>query len=636
MNLLNSRGLFLVLPVLAATASAQWPSDPAANLAVCDATGDQAVPKIAACGDGSTWTAWFDNRGGTYAVYAQRLTAQGVEVFANNGLLVSANPQNTSLVDWGIESDGAGGCVLAFTDIRAGGDLDVYAYRIDVAGNFLWGANGIALSNNADFESNPKVARLSDGSFAVTWGRQPSPGPGAIHVQKISAAGVTQFAGEGVQIVGPGTEKPGFSTIAASESGGCIVGYVRDIATFASSRHFRAQKFDAAGNALWNAGAPLAIYDASVLPIAYQPIVQSDGAGGAVFAWHSSLALYDCWIQRVTAAGAEVHPHNGVQVSTEANRHKLDPQIAIVTGGDVVVAFNKRNSAQSQWATCVQQIDAAGTRLLGNDGLELMPLNGIPKQFERCVEAGPGVVILTCEQTNYPAQGLRLLGFNVTGGFSQWFGSPRVLSSVLSPKDKLAVVTDATRIVRAVWDDARNDSGDIYAQNVDSDFGELGPPPMGSNGALFCFGDGSGTACPCGNNGLSGNGCANSLNAQGASLRAGGAPSIANDSVRLYGAGMTNSSVLYFQGTVQQSSGAGTQFGDGKRCAGGAVVRLGTKVNSFGLSYYPDFGDASISVRGLVTAPGSRTYQAWYRNSASFCTVSTFNLSNGVEVVWGA
>src|SRR5690606_25663516 len=157
------------------------------------------------------------------------------------------------------------------------------------------------------------------------------------------ASGVPQFAGDGLQIVGPGVEKPGFSAIAASDAGGWIVGYVRDIASFSSLRHYRAQKFDAAGNALWNGGAPVLVYDAGVLPIAYQPIVQSDGAGGAVFAWHSSVALYDCWIQRVTAAGAEVHPHNGIQVSTQANHQKLDPSIAIVAGGDVVVAFNKRN-----------------------------------------------------------------------------------------------------------------------------------------------------------------------------------------------------------------------------------------------------------------------------------------------------
>jgi len=626
-------GLLLLLPVLAAPASAQWPANPATNLAVCDATGDQAVPKIAAGGDGTTWTAWFDNRGGSYAVYAQKLDVQGNEVFAHNGLLVSANPQSSSLVDWSIDSDGAGGVVLAFTDTRAGGDLDVYAYRIDGAGTFLWGANGVALSNNADFESNPKIALLSDGNFAVTWGRSPTPGPGAVHVQRISAAGVPQFAGDGLQIVGPGVEKPAFSAIAASDAGGFIVGYVRDTATFSSSRHYRAQKFDAAGNALWNGGSPLAVYDASVMPIAYQPVVLSDGAGGAVFGWHASVGLSDCWIQRVNAAGVEQHPHNGVQVSTQASHQKYDPQLALMSNGDVVVAFNKRNSAQSQWATCVQRITTAGTRAWTNDGIELIALNGVPKQFERCVANGNDAIVLTCEQTNYPAQGVRVLGFRVDGtGANVWAGSPVVLSSVLSTKDKIPVVTDATGVVRAVWDDGRNDSGDIYAQNVNAD-GTLGSPQ--APGIGFCFGDGSGAACPCANNGAAGNGCANSLNPNGAHLTASGTASISNDTLVVQGSGMPDSTVLYFQGTVQQSVGNGIAFGDGKRCAGGTVTRLGTKTNVSGASSYPGLGDLSMSVRGGISMPATRTYQAWYRNAATFCTASTFNLSNGIELSWG-
>jgi hypothetical protein len=42
------------------------------------------------------------------------------------------------------------------------------------------------------------------------------------------------------------------------------------------------------------------------------------------------------------------------------------------------------------------------------------------------------------------------------------------------------------------------------------------------------------------------------------------------------------------------------------------------------------------------TLPGAATrrlwqrgaYQVWYRNAASFCTPSTFNLSNGIEIAW--
>ena len=154
-------------------------------------------------------------------------------------------------------------------------------------------------------------------------------------------------------------------------------------------------------------------------------------------------------------------------------------------------------------------------------------------------------------------------------------------------------------------------------------------------GTPFCAGDGTGTACPCGNHSPVGNneGCLSSL-AVGGRLIASGSPSLSGDTVVLSGSQMPNSSALYFQGTAQQAGGAGAPFGDGLRCASGSIVRLGTKTNAAGSSQYPAAGDAPVSVKGLVGAPGVRTYQSWYRNAAAFCTASTFNLTNGLEVVW--
>ncbi len=154
-------------------------------------------------------------------------------------------------------------------------------------------------------------------------------------------------------------------------------------------------------------------------------------------------------------------------------------------------------------------------------------------------------------------------------------------------------------------------------------------------GTVYCPGDGSGTACPCGNTSPvgAGEGCTNSFGL-GARLRAGGWASLGADSLVLDGSQMPDSSALYFQGTNQQNGGLGVALGDGLRCAGGVVVRLGTKTNAGGTSRYPGPGDAAISVRGGVLAPGVRTYQVWYRNAAGFCLPTSFNLTNGIEVVW--
>jgi hypothetical protein len=157
----------------------------------------------------------------------------------------------------------------------------------------------------------------------------------------------------------------------------------------------------------------------------------------------------------------------------------------------------------------------------------------------------------------------------------------------------------------------------------------------GSPTTPYCFGNGTGTACPCGNAGAAGNGCANSLNANGANIAGSGLASITADTFKLTGTGMPNASALYFQGVSQQAGGAGSVFGDGLRCVGGSIARLKTQLNVGGTSMYPGPGDVPISIRGNNVAGNVRHYQVWYRNAdVTFCPPATFNLSNGLTVTW--
>jgi len=178
-----------------------------------------------------------------------------------------------------------------------------------------------------------------------------------------------------------------------------------------------------------------------------------------------------------------------------------------------------------------------------------------------------------------------------------------------------------------------------YRAKLADEHGNIGVSPWRvytseNAGELFCSGDGSGTQCPCGNNASPGRGCGNSLGA-GSRLTATGVASVLADSLVFEVFPLPNSSVLFFQGTTQVNAGAGSAFGDGLRCAGGTVVRLATKVAASNLATYPTGLDQPVSVRGAVPPGGGvRTYQAWYRNAANYCTPSTFNLSNGWQVSW--
>ncbi len=161
-------------------------------------------------------------------------------------------------------------------------------------------------------------------------------------------------------------------------------------------------------------------------------------------------------------------------------------------------------------------------------------------------------------------------------------------------------------------------------------------------GTPYCFGDGSGHICPCdpGQAGTLGHGCANS-SGDGAILSASGACRVTGDSLQLHIANMPNpSSVLFFQGTIQQNGGQGSFNGDGLLCVngtGGSLIRLGAHGAQPGSS---DFGagigyDPLISVRGTIPAAGgTRYYQAWYRDNSSYCTTAHYNFSNAITINW--
>jgi len=151
----------------------------------------------------------------------------------------------------------------------------------------------------------------------------------------------------------------------------------------------------------------------------------------------------------------------------------------------------------------------------------------------------------------------------------------------------------------------------------------------------YCFGDGTGHPCPC-TPGGPGQGCAHS-SGSGSVLTTTGTPSISNDTLILQASSLPSPTVcLFTQGTGASNAGYGLVQADGLICIAGTIIRLGTKPGSGGgAAFGSGIGsDPLISVRGMVTSPGTRFYQARYRNNVAFCTPDTSNWTTAVRVVW--
>ena len=160
----------------------------------------------------------------------------------------------------------------------------------------------------------------------------------------------------------------------------------------------------------------------------------------------------------------------------------------------------------------------------------------------------------------------------------------------------------------------------------------------GSVGERYCFGDGTGLACPCGNDSAPGQGCGNS-SGFGAVLSGIGSPSVTADDLRLSTIQVApNQNGVLFMGPDQIES----VFGDGLRCSGAGAVQIfrfpiqnsgatGELVQGPGLVGY---STQNFPPPGHLLAGSTWRFQAWYRDPLGPCG-SAFNLSNALSVTFG-
>ena len=249
------------------------------GVVLCSATGEQYAPKLVADGSGGAIVAWIDARGASQDIYVQRIDSTGAPQWTPNGVAVctATGFQNPFV----IVSDGVGGAILAWQDNRTG-NSKIYAQRVNAAGAPQWTANGVLLTNSLAGQARPVITSNGAGGAIVAW-EDVRNGQGDIFCQRILANGALDPAwpagGRGVtQYIGLGKQQT--PAIALDGSGGAYVAWE----WYGWTGQVHVQRVLASGvvDPAWPGNGRVVLAGSYAQ---FNPAIVSDGAGGAVVCW---------------------------------------------------------------------------------------------------------------------------------------------------------------------------------------------------------------------------------------------------------------------------------------------------------------------------------------------------------------
>ena len=299
-----------------------------------------------------------------------------------------------------IIDDGEGGAIIAWCDER-NGNRDIFAQKVDHQGNALWSADGVVVCNMTGIQSGPCAVSDGAGGAIIAW---------------------------------------------SDYRGG-----VGDI---------YAQRIDADGNRLWLlSGSAIC----SAVNNQYGPEITTDGAGGAIIAWHDNRSglpgADDIYVRRVDSDGNVYWTILGVPVCTDASTQRWLQIASDGNGGAYMAWYDSRNGNNDIFCELVY---SNGSLAGGADGYGICT-DSATQLYPHITELGPAHVLISWHDSrNGDAE---LFAQNMAGFTSQWaYNGIQVATSFYGFTYR--AVKDDDGCVVFCWNDHRNGDSGIFAQRL--------------------------------------------------------------------------------------------------------------------------------------------------------------------------
>jgi len=330
------------------------------------AAGNQEKNLVCAAENGGTIFAWIDFRaGGNGDVYAQKTDANGNLLWNNAGVPVCTVPNTKS--DVTILSDNAGGAYLTWSDHR-NYDVDIYGMHLLSDGTRAsgWDIDGNAIVNQAYEQYSPSLSSDGAGGVVLIW-IDIRDSYHAIYGQRLLPDGTQLWGSNGKMLVSNiGAEFFSNLCVKIAPTGGesfMIVWTDR----VNDGGDIKAQRVSLNGNLLWNEPKP--VYVGSGYQVKPQIINTSDSS--VIILWNedrSSSGYYDIHAQKISIDGSKQWAEEGVLVSGNLNNQINQWITADSEGGAWLTWEDGRNENHPYGDIYAQHLNSAGINQLAAGG----------------------------------------------------------------------------------------------------------------------------------------------------------------------------------------------------------------------------------------------------------------------------
>ncbi len=447
---------FLITVNFQRLVTAGWSSHLRENTAICTTPGQQSSLQIVSDGAGGAIIAWEDTRNVHFDIYAQRVDSHGNVLWMKDGVSICSAPENQNRPR--IISDGAGGAIITWHDVRSGiSNSDVYAQRIDGDGNVQWTKDGIPICTEVNAQNSPCIATDGAGGAVIIW-QDFRTNYADLCAQRINKNGESLWAKDGVLVCGTSGAQSA-PVVVDDGVGGVIVVWQDFRRTYAD---IYAQRVDGSGKIAWERSG-VALCNAPGHESF--PVITGNGAEGAIVAWVDTRnGNNDVFAQQVDGNGTVQWLTNGIPVCTVSGNQNYPVIVSDGAGGAILAWWDMRSGDFNIYA---QRIDLTGNALWIKDGLAVC----VESSIQNCVSIssdGSGGAIMAWNDN-------RVSAFDVYAqridpkGLAKWSNNGVAVSTAFDTQCFPVTINDGTGGAIIVWQDSRDKDKsywDVYAQKI--------------------------------------------------------------------------------------------------------------------------------------------------------------------------